>query len=243
MQLTLSATEITKELIDTIYVRMEHKGWNLTRLSIESGVPYDSLKKYLSYKIDNPHYYNVVKICYALDMELGDFLSAQNKKNISSNQLPYSPFSHTRHLVEYVTRLEESIAACSTCTKKDYIPLLRPLGIRQTDSLSLDSFSQKVLEVGSYRNRYGKKLSCAIEITTNTYHPVYMEHDIILIGKDRPPAYGETGVFIHDGQLFLRRYLPGKTICLEPLNGLGSIIELDSLEGWFIFGYVLSVYR
>ena len=45
MQLSLSALETTKKIIDNIYIRMEEKGWTLTRLSIESGVPYDSVKK------------------------------------------------------------------------------------------------------------------------------------------------------------------------------------------------------
>ena len=243
MQLTLSASELTRNLIDKIYVHLEQKGWNLTRLSIESGVPYDTIKKYLSYKIDNPHFYNILKICYALDMNLGELMDQIPPSRESATILSGSEYSHTKHIIEYITQLEESLAICSTYTQKDYIPILRPLGIRHQDSLSLDSYSQKVLDVGPYRARYGNKLVCGIEITTNTYHPVYMEHDIILIGKDRPPVYGETGVFIHDGQLFLRRYLPGNPIRLEPLNELGPTIELTSLEGWFIFGYVLSVYR
>lgn len=241
MPLNVSSSEITNELINTILLHMKKKNWNLTQLSIEADVPYDSLKKYLSRKIDNPLLYNIIKICYALDMDLGELLNP----NIfpSSTALSYPAYSHTKHLLDYITRLEKSISACSPSAKHDYIPLLHPLGTLHSNSMTLDSFLPRVLEVGSYRERYGDKLSCALEITTNAYHPVYLEHDALLIAQDRPPVYGETGVFIHDGELFIRRYLPGKIIRLESLNGLGTTIELKSLEDWFIFGYVLTVYR
>ena len=241
MHLDASSSDVINELINTILLHMKKKNWNLTQLSIESSVPYDSLKKYLSRKIDNPHFYNVVKICYALDMDLGELLNPNlfPTTTISS----YSFYSHTRHLLEYIVQLEKSISACSTSSQHDYIPLLHPLGTLHSNSMSLDSFLPRILEVSSYRTRYGSKLSCALEITTNAYHPVYFEHDAILIAQDRPPVYGETGVFIHDGELFIRRYLPGKITRLESLNGLGNTIELESLKDWFIFGYVLTVYR
>ncbi len=239
MQFPFSATETTKKIIDNIYIRMEEKNWTLTRLSIESGVPYDSIKKYLSYKVENPQYYNLIRICYALDMNLGDILPSSS----STNELSPITSSHSLHLVEYVKQLEHSISVCSSYKKKDYIPVFRPMGIRKSSSLYLDSFSMSLLETGSYRERYKNSLACGIEIRTSAYHPVYMENDIILVGKDRPPAYGETGVFIHDGKIYLRRYLPGNPICLEPVSGLGDTITLNTLEGWFIFGYVLTVYR
>jgi len=241
MPLNASPAEITNELIDTILLHMKKKNWNLTQLSIEADVPYDSLKKYLSRKIENPHLYNIIKICYALDMDLGELLNPNIF--LSPAAPPYPVYSHTKHLLDYITKLEKSISACYPSAKHDYIPLLHPLGTLHSNSMTLDSFLPRILEVSSYRRRYGDKLSCALEITTNAYHPVYLEHDALLIAQDRPPVYGETGVFIHDGELFIRRYLPGKIIRLEALNGLGSTIELESLEDWFIFGYVLSVYR
>lgn len=239
MQLSLSALETTKKIIDNIYIRMEEKGWTLTRLSIESGVPYDSVKKYLSYKVENPHYYNLIRICYSLDMDLGDLLP----QSAYTPCLSPSQASHTMHLVEYVKQLENSISVCESYKQKDYIPVFRPIGIRESSSLQLDSFSMMLLEAGGYRERYGNRLACGIEVRTPAYHPVYMENDILLIGKDRPPAYGETGVFIHNGQIYLRRFLNGTPIQLESINGLGETITLESLEGWFIFGYVLTVYR
>jgi len=241
MQLDASASEVTNELINTILLHMKKKNWNLTHLSIESGVPYDSLKKYLSRKIDNPHFYNVIKICCALDMNLGELINLNMIPTFADTS--YSSYSHTKHLLEYIINLEKSISACSASVKRDYIPLLHPLGTVHSNSMGLDSFLPRILEVSSYRTRYGSKLSCALEITTNAYHPVYLEHDAILIAQDRPPVYGETGVFIHDGELFIRRYLPGKITRLESINGLGSTIELKSLKDWFIFGYVLTVYR
>ena len=72
MQLDATSAEVTNELVNAILLHMKKKNWNLTQLSIESGVPYDSLKKYSSRKIYNPHIYNIIKICYALDMDLGE---------------------------------------------------------------------------------------------------------------------------------------------------------------------------
>lgn len=239
MKLTLTPGEITSMTVASICRETQKRGWSLMHLSEESGVPYDTVKKLVTYRIENPHLYNILRIAYALDMDLNTLL--EHPKNSQDSLSSFE--THSQRMVSYLTKLEESLSVCEPYRCNDYIPVFEPLGTRMVDSLSLDSYSIMTLPVDEYRKRFGSKLSCGIRISTNDYHPVYYAGDILLMGRDRAPVSGETGLFIRDNCLYLRKFLSGSFITLAPVNKLGTPLYLDSLDGFFIFGYVLTVYR
>ncbi len=239
MTLPLLPMEITTITIANISAELKKRGWSLLQLSKESGVPYDTLKKLLTNRIENPHLCNIVKIAYALNIDLNQLvgLTAEN------NFLKKDHLTHKGRIISYISELEDSLILCRGCCSEDYIPLYTPLGSPATTIHCFDSCCISTLAVDHYRERFGEALSFAIRITTNSYHPVYYDKDILLIGRDRPPLPGETGIFIHDGRIFLRKYQTSPCITLLPVNLIGNSIYLDSFDGWYIFGYVLSVYR
>lgn len=238
MKKALTPKEITAIAVVNISNELQKKNWSLLRLSEESGVPYDTVKKLLTYRIDNPHMSNLVKIASALDCTLDNLIPLTVCPD--SNQ---DKDTRVGRLMQYMTELEKSLAVFEPVQSEEYLPVLSPIGNRNSGGLYEDSCAITAIPIGQYRKRFGDQLSCAIRVTTNSYHPVYYQNDILLIGKDRMPLTGETGVFVKDGYIYLRKFISGNYITLAPVNHIGTSIYLESLEGWFIFGYVLTVYR
>lgn len=237
MQLSLSSSKMTSIIIQNVTAEWDSRDWSLMRLSVESTVPYDTLKKLLSGRIQNPHLCNIAKIAYALNIDINAL------SGITAHSIQKMTKGHTSNMVRYLLDFEESLAVTKKYEKSKFIPVFLPLSTNQNSQYYCDAIGIENIEVTSYTERFGDRLAYGIKIRTNTYHPVYFQDDILLVAKDRAPVYGETGIFINEGRLFLRRFIDGSPIRLEPVNSIGSVITLKSLHNWHIVGYVLGVYR
>ena len=237
MKLSLTKSEMTANIVSNISSELKARNWSLLRLSEESGVPYDTLKKLLTNRIENPNFRNIAKIAYALNVDI----------NSLSGIAPVTPVEsesdHSLKLIQYILEIEKSLAITKPFRKNDYIPVFVPLPSYEQIPFYGGGVAINYLAIDKYRERFGDKLSFGLRITGNSYHPVYFENDILLVGTNRPPLPGETGLFVNDGYAYIRRFKGGDGITLEPVNSLGNSIILDSLDGWTIMGYVLGVYR
>lgn len=244
-------------VINRIYYLMNKRGWSIKTLSERSNIPYDTLKKLLSKKITNTSMHNILKIASAfhcrVDFLLGldsyaranDSLSDNLSDSFPDNLSGKSPDTlsfHSRSVVHYLKEMEDSLFHCSSYCQEDYIPVFTPLSPYPEETGIYSEMD--LLEVSRYRSRYGDSLECGLRIMGNFYHPVFYEGDILLIGRNRIPHNGETGIFAHDGYLYIRKFFSHlNRILLEPLNGIGPDIILPNLRSWSILGYVLDVYR
>ena len=237
MKLSLPNAEITNNIVKKISEEIHKRNWSMLRLSDESGVPYNTIKKLLTYRIENPNFCNIAKISYTLNLNFNYLIGINN---FNSNEDEYC---HIANLSKLMLELEKSITITKTYRKNDFIPVYIPLTNNLNEQFNSDSLAMTTIAVDGYRERFGFKLSFGIKIRTNTYHPIYYENDIILIGTDRAPLSGETGIFIKEGHLYIRRFKSGNFLTLEPVNTIGTPIYLSSFDGWMIAGYVLGVYR
>lgn len=238
MKLLLSSDDILESIINRIHLAVQNKNWSLVTLAEESGVPYDTVKKFMTHKIAHPQMQNILRIAYALEIDLNTLLPASPIATSAR-----SKFAHDTKTSLYLSEIEKSLLKCESTQDTECVPVYTMLGLHKSDRTHIDSYSIDMIPLGKYKERFGDRIACGIRLSTTIYHPVYYRNDILLIGRDRLPLAGETGVFINNGGLLIRKYNPGPPITLSTVNHIGKTLTLSTLDDWYIFGYVLTVYR
>lgn len=132
--------------------------------------------------------------------------------------------------------------------ESDYITVFVPTG-NMEDGMIYDSSHYFKMNAAAYRQKFGDDLYCGIQVTSDHLHPVYNIGDILLICR-KPIREGDTGIFLNKetGRAYIRKLQPSASWVLEPINGYGEPIIIDSnneadLEKWIRFGYVLTKMR
>lgn len=233
-------------LQDNINKLLSIHNWSLKTLSDKSDIPYDSLKKLISGKIANPSLNSILKLSNAFECSL-DYLLGYNLNIPSQLVVPHdidiaSLPERSKNLLYCIARFEKQLTVKNSKTGKHEIPVLVPTG-HMKDGMYFDSMYTKTIDVSDYVDSFGEKIMCGIEITNKSLHPTYLEGDILLIARDRHPIYGETGIFIIDKKIHLRKYIYGSPSILQPVNGIGFPIVADELDDFYIFGHVLTIVR
>lgn len=237
MPIDISNQQIITSLVQNITREIEQRGWSIMRLSEEADIPYDTIKKLLSGKIQNPHLCNIAKISYALNIDMNTL------SGLTEHSMQVMQTRHTNNMIYYLLELEKSLMATKKYQNNSFVPVFIPLSTSHNSEYYSDSIGVERMPTDAYESTFGHRISYGIKIRTNTYHPVYFQNDILMIARDRAPVSGETGIFIQNNRLFIRRFIVGNPITLEPINSIGSTITIPSLRNWVILGYVLGVYR
>lgn len=136
----------------------------------------------------------------------------------------------------------------TTQDAEDYITLYTPTG-NVEDGMILDSYNYTKINAASYRKKFGERLHCGIKITTDHFHPVYHQGDILLICRDSVRE-GDTGIFLNkaSGRIYIRKFSVSDYWILKPINDYGTPIVIDrsnkaTANEWVGYGYVLSKMR
>ena len=86
-------------------------------------------------------------------------------------------------------------------------------------------------------------------MTSDHLHPVYNLGDILLICR-KGIREGDTGIFLNKetGRAYIRKLHTRASWILEPINGFGKPIVIDTqdeanTQKWIRFGYVLTKMR
>lgn len=217
---------------------MYEKGWTIRKLSEESNVPYDTIKKLVSGKINNPRLCNSLKIANALDCSLDYLLGREHYCVRNFKNLPKRAYT----LLTEIANFESFLVTNNLKYNSDYIPVLVPSG-RMGDEMIFEGIYTDCVDISAYRAEFGNNIMCGIRITNQSLHPTFLENDILLIARDRHPIYGETGIFLKSPKVYIRKYIYGSPSILEPINGVGFPIIVDKPEDWYIFGRVLTIIR
>ena len=234
-----NSKEASAVVINRIYYLLELNHWSVKTLSDKSNIPYETLKKLLTRKIENTSIHNIIKIASAFHCNIDDLVGYHTEPL----NTPLSDSIHTRFFWKYFNEIDSSLDTCVIPPQNSCIPLLNPTSTVLTTSL--DKSSQlDMLDISSYPSHITQKVDYGIMVSSFCYHPAYCDRDILLVSKKRFPLPGETAVFLHQGELYLRTFSPScGSIILESVNGIGPAIQIQDFTEWVIWGYVVGVHR
>lgn len=225
-------------LQDSLNRHLSLKNWTLKTLSDQSGVPYETLKKLANGKIDNPSLQSIVKVSHAFDCSLDSFLAEEPALTQKLNSLP----SRSLEFVEAIVDFELALSARARENSQCLIPVVVPTGAME-DGMIYDSICTEYLDATSYLPQFGSHLMCALKITDDSFQPVYLNGDVLLIARDRMPHYGSVCVLLHHNRLYIRKFIPGVPPRLDPINQNGTSVSMEDPDSWTLFGCVLTVVR
>ena len=231
--------EASAIVINRIYHLLELNQWSVKTLSDKSDIPYETLKKLLARKIENTSIHNIIKIASAFHCNIDDLIGSYGETAAS----PISESAHTKFFRTYFNEIDLSLDTCTKTPKSNCIPLLNPASDALTTALNVSS-ELDMLDISSYPPHIVQEIDYGIIISSFCYHPAYYNRDILLVSKKRFPLSGETGVFLHHGELYIRIFSPAcGHITLESVNGIGPDIKIHDFSDWIIRGYVVGVHR
>lgn len=211
-----------------IYYLLETRHWSVKTLSDESNIPYETLKKLLTRKIENTSFHNIMKIALAFNCNLNELLVMPENTSLD---------------LDYVDNVGTSLDYCSKPPKTRKIPLLTPytfLHRNFPDSLC----SSEVMDTLSICSEPFPDIAYGIRVFSFCYHPIYQDGDVLLISQSRTPLPGETGIFLHDNRIHIRLFYQNRdSILLKSVNGLGPDIKIYDFSTWRILGYVAGIQR
>ena len=157
---------------------------------------------------------------------------------------------HRQDAIRYMIEIEHQLPRDSrpSADNDDLVSCFVPTG-NMEDGMTLDSRDIITVNIAEFRKYSREHIDCAVKITSNHLHPVYMKGDILLISK-RAPRDGDVGIFIRkeSRQIFIREFKQTNPCELRPINGYGDIIYVDSnnpedMSKWIKFGTVITTMR
>ena len=95
----------------------------------------------------------------------------------------------------------------------------------------------------SLYNQHDNELVCAIEMPNSFYAPTFVKGDVLLIGRNRQPRDNEIGVFVHKGEVHIRKVYMGEKVVLKSIRQGVPPVEVDAKafnKEWYCFGYVIK---
>jgi Helix-turn-helix. len=225
-------------MVENINRLLYQKNWSIRQLADEAELPYESVKKLVGGKVNNPTIYTISKVCDALNCSIDYILGRSVINTIDKKSLPPRVFN----LLVEIAYFESRIADYNKSHKTDCISVLTPTGYVQ-DGMVFDSISTNIVNISAYKKDFGDIVLCGIKIVGRNLSPTYFDNDILLIGKDRFPESGETGIFLLEIKCIFVNIFRESGWSLLPLMAtktrFSSIISMmfTTLEGclqWFV---------
>lgn len=220
--------EASSIITNRIYYLLELNHWSIKTLSDESNIPYETLKKLLSKKTENTSFHNIMKIALAFKCNLNDLVMPLEEKTTDSN---------------YFYEVGDSFDVCTPLRKSANIPLLSPHDLYD-DKNTKCNYVKDTLDASSFPIDIKYDIEFGLQISSLSYHPVYKKNDILLVSRRRIPQVGETGIFLHHNQIYIRVFSRSRNdIILKSVNGIGPDIKIYDFSEWSILGCVVGIQR
>ena len=209
-------------MVENINRLLYQKNWSIRQLADEAELPYESVKKLVGGKVNNPTIYTISKVCDALNCSIDYILGRSVINTIDKKSLPPRVFN----LLVEIAYFESRIADYNKSHKTDCISVLTPTGYVQ-DGMVFDSISTNIVNISAYKKDFGDIVLCGIKIVGRNLSPTYFDNDIFLIGN----------------KVFIRKYIPGIRLELATINGDKNSLFIDNIDDVHYFGRVLTVVR
>lgn len=215
-------------ITNRIYYLLELNHWSIKTLSDESNIPYETLKKLLSMKTENTSFHNIMKIALAFKCNLNDLVKPLEEKAMDS---------------DYFHEVSDSFDSCTPIYKRTTIPLLSPRDLYDNRTLN-SNYVKDTLDASILPVDIKHIVEFGLQVSSFIYHPIYSERDILLVSRKRLPQIGETGIFLHKNQVYVRIFSRTfNDIVLKSVNSIGQDIIIHDFSEWSILGYVVGVQR
>lgn len=229
----------TKEIfLNNINNFLSKNNWTIKNLSDFSNLPYESTKKLVNGKVDNPSIYTICKISNALGCSIDFLLGRANISSVVSKNLPLRAFT----LLEEIINLESQLALENQKTCSLNIPVFVPTG-RFEDGFIFDSTCTETINISEKYKDYKDMIMCGFKITNSSLAPTYFNNDVLLLARDRYPYPDEIGVFIVNNRCYVRKYTSSSPCKLESINKINNPIIVKDIDNLHFFGRVLTVIR
>lgn len=233
--------EISKRkeiLLNNINNFLSKNNWTIKNLSDFSNMPYESTKKLINGKVDNPTIYTICKIADALGCSVDFLLGRRNISSATSKHLPLRAFT----LIEEIAKLESHLALENQKNNSLNIPVFVPTG-RMTEGFVFDSTTTESIDISNTYKDSEDIVMCGVKITSSYLAPTYLKNDVLLVARDRYPYTDEIGIFLVNGKVYIRKYATGKVCTLESVNGDSEPIIVKDVDNYHFFGRVITTIR
>jgi SOS-response transcriptional repressor LexA len=217
---------------------MYDNNWSIRRLSDESQLPYESVKKLLSGKIANPSIYSLYKIGKALNCGIDYLLDSEMHGILNCYDLP----ERAVILLKEMAAFEHYLHKQNQHNVTRSIPVFVPTGTVK-DGMFFDSISTETIDIPIYHNELDDIIMCGVRIDVKELHPTYLCGDILLIAKDRFPYDGDICIFLMDNKVYIRKYSMGYPTVMKSVNDSSNPIIVNDINHIHFFGRVVSILR
>lgn len=225
-------------IVENINRIVYNKHWSIKQLSDKSNLPYESVKKIVNGKINNPTIYSLAKISKALDCSLDYILDKKNMHSINTDGLP----QHASNLLSEIVDLETYLHHHNQIHNTNFISVL-VLNGRSFNGMVYDDIYVDSVDISEYRSKYGDIIMCGLKICDKGPNPYIFNNKTLLIAQDRFPLNKEIGVFFLGNKIYIRRYISESTSMLLPLTEEENPITIQNIDDWHFFGRVLTVIK
>ncbi len=242
----MTRMEMSKQFADNLEIERVRIGLTQKQMAEKLEMSLSAYKRIITYdteKIDLYLIYKLYKLTGKLAYEFTDITDPYLSVKKKLMGLSFSQLSYVEAIIDFENAFKDSHADF-----EDYITVYIPTG-NMEDGMIYDSANIKKLRVPDFRSKYGIKVSCGVQVTSNHLHPVYNKGDIILITK-RPIRDGDTGIFFNreNGCVYIRKFYQTSPCRLEPINEYGEAFYVDSnnkkdMDKWIKFGTIISKLR
>lgn len=241
------------DIANNFGLNIEHErfrlGYSQAKMAKALDMSLSSYKRILTGETTRIEMYTV-HLLYRLTNKLGFELSEEHDPYLDAfhhmRKLSVPQLRTISSLIDFELAFTEDLLAGEQ--EADYITVLVPTGSME-DGMIYDSYSTEKINIASYRKRYGDLVDIGMRITSDYLNPAYHRNDVLLICQ-RPIRDGNTGIFFdkETGLLHVRKFRQGYPIRLEPINGYGKTICIDSndrsaMDRWTHIGYVVTKMR
>ncbi len=225
-------------ILNSINKLMYDKGWSIKQLSEEAELPYESVKKLVGGKINNPTIYSIIKLSKAFESSPDHLLEWNSIYNLQSRHLPQRALT----LLSEIANFEMYLHEYNQKYLNNNIPVLVPVG-KFYDGMIFDSIFTDSINISPYQKDFKNNIMCGLKIVGKSLHPTYLDNDILLIAKDRFPLNREIGIFLIGHKIYIRKYIVSNPIELASVNHRGSSIKITDIDDIHFFGRVITVVR
>ena len=193
--------------IDEIMSIKKEKKCTTKKLADMSGVPKGTLDKILSGQTKDPKIQTLVSICSVLGCEIYDILNV-NKKGISKEDATL--ISKYNALDSYGKNTVDAVIDAETKrvnnTKRTYYPNIRSInhyviGASAGTGMLLTSSDYDVIKAGNVP----ENVDFTVSVSGNSMEPLFFDGDILFVEKTNKLEYNEIGIFIKNGESYVKR--------------------------------------
>lgn len=227
----------------------KHIGISIDELSEKSGVPKGTLSKITAGITKNPSIDTVKSIVHTMGFTLDDldnFPRLNNKsdfppEDISLIRKYHDLDAHGKDMVDIVLDREytRSISIKETPPQEETNLIDFPVSPYKASAgsgyLLFDEEPDEIWKVAS--NAETRKADIGITVSGDSMEPLYYDGDILLIRKQPDINIGEIGIFIKDGQGYVKKKGEDRLISLNKLRDDIYPSEFDEI---YCFGKVIG---